>query len=254
MTMRKGCCHAPILQYLSSLFTLRLSRRPDPLPPAARSRHRFRSFPSAALRSWSAALPPPARGRAGEGVRICKAIDFRGRPSKFGITRVVDFRRGLSRPADSSCPGLTRASMSLFSICQDVNGRDKPGHDDAERMLPRPQGRSKNALISMNCRVIPAQAGDRRPAMTDCSKNPCDRRDCASCFYSRLPSSRAASNGARPRCRARWLKTTTLFAGGAARSRPARPIISIAGGIAMPSATPRLCAPTASSATSANIC
>ena len=37
MTMWKGCWHAPILQYLSSLFTLRLSKRPDPLPPAARS-------------------------------------------------------------------------------------------------------------------------------------------------------------------------------------------------------------------------
>ena len=54
-----------------------------------------------------------------------------------GSHLTAHFRRGLSRPTDSSCPGLTRASMSLFSICQDVDGRDEPGHDDAERMLPR---------------------------------------------------------------------------------------------------------------------
>jgi hypothetical protein len=29
----------------------------------------------------------------------------------------------------SSCPGLSRASTSLFSVRQDVDGRDKPGHD-----------------------------------------------------------------------------------------------------------------------------
>ena len=134
MTTRKGCRPALILQYLSSLFTLRLSRRPDPLPPAARSTSPLqgevgsvprcavtssvRSFPSAALRSWSAALPPPERGRAGEGVRICKAIDVRGRPSKFGVTRVVDFRRELSRPTDSSCPGSTRASTPFFRFAR----------------------------------------------------------------------------------------------------------------------------------------
>src|SRR6516164_9504403 len=42
-------------------------------------------------------------------------------------------RRDLSRATDSSCPGLTRASTPFFSICQDVDGRDKPGHDDAEK-------------------------------------------------------------------------------------------------------------------------
>src|SRR6516164_56248 len=101
-------------------------------------------------------------------------------------------------------PGVDPGIHAFLSICQDVDGRDKPGHDDAERMLPCPQGRSKNALISMDCRVIPAKAGDRRPAMTNCSKNPCD---CALYFYSQLPCSRAASSGARPRCQARWLKT-----------------------------------------------
>src|SRR6516165_1381678 len=45
-------------------------------------------------------------------------------------------RRDLSRATDSSCPGLTRASTPFFSICQDVDGRDKPGHDDAEITRP----------------------------------------------------------------------------------------------------------------------
>jgi hypothetical protein len=34
-------------------------------------------------------------------------------------------------------PGLDRGIHAFLSICQDVDGRDKPGHDDAERMLPR---------------------------------------------------------------------------------------------------------------------
>src|SRR6516164_372835 len=42
-------------------------------------------------------------------------------------------QRDLSRATDSSCPGSTRASTPFFSICQDVDGRDKPGHDDAEK-------------------------------------------------------------------------------------------------------------------------
>ena len=52
------------------------------------------------------------------------------------VTRVVDFRRDLSHPTGSSWPGLTRASTPFFSICQDVDGRDKPGHDDAEITRP----------------------------------------------------------------------------------------------------------------------
>src|SRR6516225_12377307 len=42
----------------------------------------------AALRSWSAALPPPERGRAGEGVRICEAIDVR-RDSSISVVSLT---------------------------------------------------------------------------------------------------------------------------------------------------------------------
>jgi hypothetical protein len=36
-------------------------------------------------------------------------------------------------------PGLDPGihALSLFSICQDVDGRDKPGRDDAETPGPR---------------------------------------------------------------------------------------------------------------------
>jgi len=35
-------------------------------------------------------------------------------------------------------PGLDPGIHAFLSICQDVDGRDKPGHDDVERMLPPP--------------------------------------------------------------------------------------------------------------------
>ena len=62
-------------------------------------------------------LPPPARGRAGvlsggEGAHV------RWSRRKFGVTRVVELRRDLSRPTDSSCPGLTRASTPFFRLAK----------------------------------------------------------------------------------------------------------------------------------------
>ena len=33
-------------------------------------------------------------------------------------------------------PGLDPGIHAFLSICQDVDGRDKPGHDDAERAQP----------------------------------------------------------------------------------------------------------------------
>ena len=82
-------------------------------------------------------LPPPARGRVGEGVRIGKAIDVGGSPSKFGVTRVVDFSARLESYHRLVMPGLDPGIHAFLSICQDVDGRDEPGHDDVERMLPR---------------------------------------------------------------------------------------------------------------------
>jgi len=41
-------------------------------------------------------------------------------------------------------PGLDPGIHAFLSICQDVDGRDKLGHDDAERMLPALQGPSKD--------------------------------------------------------------------------------------------------------------
>jgi hypothetical protein len=39
---------------------------------------------------------------------------------------------------DSSCPRLSRAStFQIASQIQDVDGRDKPGHDDEESQRPR---------------------------------------------------------------------------------------------------------------------
>ncbi|MGF6311618.1 hypothetical protein ABIB82_005719 [Bradyrhizobium sp. i1.8.4] len=39
----------------------------------------------------------------------------------------------LDASTDSSCPALCRASTALFPRKKDVDGRDKPGHDGAER-------------------------------------------------------------------------------------------------------------------------
>ena len=51
-----------------------------------RGRYRFRfAVESAALRSWSAALPPPERGRAGEGVRRSCAWEFEIEEPKPGF-------------------------------------------------------------------------------------------------------------------------------------------------------------------------
>jgi hypothetical protein len=39
--------------------------------------------------------------------------------------------------SDSSCPALCRASTSFFvGASKDVDGRDKPGHDDVEMSVP----------------------------------------------------------------------------------------------------------------------
>ena len=85
-------------------------------------------------------LPPPKRARVGEGVGICKAIDVRGSPSKFGVMRVVDFRRGLSRPTDSSCPGLPRASTPFFRFAKTWMAGTSPAMTTWKGCCPRPQG------------------------------------------------------------------------------------------------------------------
>ena len=36
-------------------------------------------------------------------------------------------------------PGLDPGIYAFLSICQDVDGRDEPGHDDAERCCPAPR-------------------------------------------------------------------------------------------------------------------
>src|SRR6516165_322172 len=73
----------------------------------------------------------PTRARSASELTPAPALPLSG----GGSTRPLRWklRRDLSRATDSSCPGLTRASTPFFSICQDVDGRDKPGHDDAEK-------------------------------------------------------------------------------------------------------------------------
>jgi len=39
--------------------------------------------------------------------------------------------------------GLTRASTSYFKYAQDVNGRDKPGHDEEKRKRGKEEKRKR---------------------------------------------------------------------------------------------------------------
>ena len=45
-----------------------------------------------------------------------------------------------------SCPALCRASTSLRDASEDVDGRDEPGHDDAERISPNDRHRRSAGL------------------------------------------------------------------------------------------------------------
>src|SRR5438552_1906921 len=42
-----------------------------------------------------------------------------------------------------SCPGMTRASTSYFKYAQDVNGWDKPGHDEEKRKRGKEEKRKR---------------------------------------------------------------------------------------------------------------
>ncbi|PDT67224.1 hypothetical protein CO683_22950 [Bradyrhizobium ottawaense] len=50
------------------------------------------------------------------------------------IRRFEQFQRYWTPLSPPSCPGLSRASTPLLlRECKDVDGQDKPGHDDCRR-------------------------------------------------------------------------------------------------------------------------
>src|SRR4051794_21505501 len=59
------------------------------------------------------------------------------RPGRRASSRAAAPSRADSGEPTSSRPGLSRASTNFVSIsAQNVDGRDKPGHDDVLALLP----------------------------------------------------------------------------------------------------------------------
>jgi hypothetical protein len=158
-TMRKGCCPAPILQYLSYLFTLRLSRRSDPLPPAARStsplQEEVGSVPRCAVTSSVSFVslgcaaflvgcaPSPCKGEGRGGGQNLQSDRCSWTP--FEVRRHAS--RGFSARVQSShrlvMPGLDPGIHAFLSICQDVDGRTSPAMTMRKGCCPALKGAPK---------------------------------------------------------------------------------------------------------------
>ena len=58
------------------------------------------------------------------------------------------------RPLSPSCPGLSRASTSSLAAKEDVDGRDKPGHDEREGALSKSNAEAPELVLLTDADIV----------------------------------------------------------------------------------------------------
>ena len=101
-----------------------------------------------------------------------KCVATRGRGALGSRQAHPTFADTVAQASPPSCPALCRAFTSFFLFEQDVDGRDKPGHDDistrARLRAPRRRVGKIAARNSLSERVSRAQRSMERSGMMRC--------------------------------------------------------------------------------------